>query len=78
MNARPMPSADSREHQEAGTSGDACATPIDPNAPAGSPGSLGSKSDCNGRPTSDDSVVEAKDEMGPGLTPPTPERGAGR
>jgi hypothetical protein len=76
MNARPMPSADS--HQEAGTVDDACSTPTDPKAPAGSPGSLGSKSDCNGRPTTDDSVVEAKDEMSPGLTPPTPERDARR
>lgn len=48
---------------------EACSTPMDPKAPAGKPGSLGSKSDCGGRPATDDSVVEAKDEMGPGLTP---------
>ncbi|HEX4310100.1 MAG TPA: hypothetical protein VHZ25_08720 [Acidobacteriaceae bacterium] len=47
---------------------DACSTTTDPSAPAGSKNSLGAKSDCNGRPTTDDSVVEAMDEMGP-LTP---------
>lgn len=46
-----------------------CGGKIDRNAPAGSPNSLGAKSDCNGRPTTDDSVVEAKDEMGPLETP---------
>ena len=48
---------------------DSCSTPIDRNAPAGAPNSLGSKSDCNGRPASDDSVVEAIDEQGPITTP---------
>ncbi len=52
------------------TAPDTCSTPIDPKAPAGSPNSLGAKSDCGGRPSTDDSVVEAKDEMGPGVTPP--------
>lgn len=66
--------ADKKTSNEA----DSCSTPINPNAPAGSPGSLGSKSDCNGRPSSDDSVVEAKDEMGPELTPPVPDREARR
>jgi hypothetical protein len=46
---------------------DPCSAPIDRTAPAGSPNSLGAKSDCNGRPATDDSVVEAKDEMGPGV-----------
>ena len=50
---------------ETGNAADACAGEIDPNAPAGSRNSLGAKSDCNGRPTSDDSVVEAMDEQGP-------------
>lgn len=68
MSANPRQPADPK----AGTAADPCSTPIDPNAPAGSRGSLGSKSDCNGRPTSDDSVVEAKDEMDPALQPPTP------
>ncbi|MGC2637200.1 MAG: hypothetical protein WA294_08465 [Acidobacteriaceae bacterium] len=49
---------------------DPCNSPIDRNAPAGSPNSLGAKSDCNGRPTTDDSVVEAKDEQAPLPTPP--------
>ncbi|HEX3660034.1 MAG TPA: hypothetical protein VHU89_01300 [Acidobacteriaceae bacterium] len=60
------------------TASEPCSAPIDPQAPAGSPNSLGAKSDCNGRPASDDSVVEAMDEMGPGLTPPAPERDARR
>jgi hypothetical protein len=50
---------------------DTCEAKIDRSAPAGSKNSLGAKSDCNGRPTTDDSVVEAKDEMGPLETPPT-------
>lgn len=45
----------------------ACAQKTDPSAPAGTSGSLGSKSDCNGRPSTDDSVVEAIDEQGPAL-----------
>jgi hypothetical protein len=44
---------------------DLCDAKIDPNAPAGSRNSLGAKSDCNGRPDTDDSVVEAMDEQGP-------------
>lgn len=50
-----------------------CSQPIDPTATAGTPGSLGSKSDCNGRPATDDTVVEAIDEAGP-LQKPAPER----
>jgi hypothetical protein len=49
---------------------DPCSTHIDRNAPAGAPESLGSKSDCGGRPATDDSVVEAIDEEGPIATPP--------
>jgi hypothetical protein len=61
------------------TDAEPCSTPIDRTAPAGSRNSLGAKSDCGGRPTSDDSVVEAKDEMGPGVTPPAERpRDAGR
>jgi hypothetical protein len=65
MSATPKQTADKPNRTDA----DACSTPLDPKAPAGQPGSLGSKSDCNGRPSTDDSVVEGKDEMGPGLTP---------
>jgi hypothetical protein len=42
---------------------------IDPNAPAGSKNSLGAQSVRDGRPNTDDSVVEAMDEMGPGTDP---------
>lgn len=59
-------------NQNARTAPDSCSVPTDPSAPAGSKNSLGAKSDCNGRPTTDDSVVEAKDEMGPALTPSSP------
>src|ERR1700684_2086056 len=41
---------------------------IDRNAPAGSENSLGAESIRDGRPATDDSVVEAIDEMGPGVT----------
>jgi hypothetical protein len=39
---------------------------IDPNAPAGSKNSLGAESIRDGRPATDDDVVEAIDEEGPG------------
>jgi hypothetical protein len=52
------------------TAADACSGEIDRNAPAGSRNSLGAESDCNGRPTTDDSVVEAKDELPPIPVPP--------
>ena len=55
----------------ASTRSDSCDTPIDPNAPAGAKNSLGAKSDCNGRPTTDDSVVEAKDELDPAIPLPS-------
>jgi hypothetical protein len=42
---------------------------IDRNAPAGSPNSLGAESVRDGRPNTDDSVVEAMDEEGPGIEP---------
>ena len=48
---------------------------IDVDAPAGAPNSLGAESDLNGRPSADDSVVEAMDEVGPEVTvPETPKR----
>ncbi|HTZ57857.1 MAG TPA: hypothetical protein VMB49_07170 [Acidobacteriaceae bacterium] len=42
---------------------------IDRTAPAGAPNSLGAESIRDGRPATDDSVVEAMDEEGPGITP---------
>jgi hypothetical protein len=42
-------------------------TKIDRNAPAGSGNSLGAESVRDGRPATDDSVVEAIDEETPGL-----------
>jgi len=68
-----MPQAHPQPSQQAPVVPDTCASMPDPSAPAGSKNSLGAKSDCNGRPTTDDSVVEAKDEQGPAMTP-TPER----
>jgi hypothetical protein len=41
---------------------------IDPTAPAGSENSLGAESVRDGRPTSDDSTVEAMDEESPDIT----------
>ena len=43
---------------------------IDPAAPAGSERSLGEESVRDGRPATDDKVVEAIDEEGPGITIP--------
>jgi hypothetical protein len=57
---------------------DTCSTKTDPSAPAGSKNSLGAKSDCNGRPSSGDSVVEAMDEQGPLTTPANPQAGRTR
>jgi hypothetical protein len=45
-------------------------TKIDRNAPAGSKNSLGAESVRDGRPSTDDSVVEAIDEAGPDVTAP--------
>lgn len=42
---------------------------IDRTAPAGSENSLGAESVRDGRPATDDSVVEAMDEEGPGISP---------
>jgi hypothetical protein len=51
---------------------------IDRTAPAGSEHSLGAQSVRDGRPVTDDSVVEAMDEEGPGISPFTPDKkGAG-
>ena len=57
------------ENKIASTAPDTCSTKTEPSAPAGSKNSLGAKSDCNARPASDDSVVEAMDEQGPLVTP---------
>lgn len=43
-------------------------TKIDRNAPAGTANSLGAESVRDGRPSTDDSVVEAMDEETPGLS----------
>ena len=42
---------------------------IDPSAPAGTKNSLGAESVRDGRPSTDDSIVEAMDEEGPGIDP---------
>lgn len=47
---------------------------IDRTAPAGSEDSLGAQSVRDGRPATDDSVVEAMDEEGPGISPIDPEK----
>ena len=44
---------------------------IDPTAPAGSEASLGEESVRDGRPDTDDTVVEAIDEEAPDLEEPT-------
>jgi hypothetical protein len=62
-----------QEKTPTNTGNDAAATTnpgpkIDRTAPAGSKSSLGAESVRDGRPATDDSVVEAIDEEGPGLT----------
>jgi hypothetical protein len=47
---------------------------IDRTAPAGSKNSLGAQSLRDGRPATDDSVIEAIDEEGPGVSPLVPEK----
>ena len=46
---------------------DAVSHAIDPNAPAGAANSLGGESVRDGRPSTEDDVVEAIDEEGPGV-----------
>lgn len=48
---------------------------IDRNAPAGSEHSLGAQSVRDGRPATDDSVVEAMDESNPAVPPMEPKKG---
>lgn len=52
----------------AATESDRGSGKIDRMAPAGSKNSLGAESVRDGRPNTDDSVVEAIDEEGPGFT----------
>jgi hypothetical protein len=47
---------------------------IDRNAPAGSEESLGAQSVRDGRPATDDSVVEAMDEQDPAIPPATSDK----
>jgi hypothetical protein len=47
---------------------------IDRNAPAGSENSLGAQSVRDGRPATDDSVVEAMDEQDPAIPPATSDK----
>jgi hypothetical protein len=47
---------------------------IDRNAPAGSENSLGAQSVRDGRPVTDDSVVEAMDEQDPAIPPATSDK----
>ena len=46
----------------------------DPNALAGTANSLGEESRRDGRPTTDDTVVEAIDEQGPEIPRPAPQK----
>ncbi|HEX3967574.1 MAG TPA: hypothetical protein VHW70_06385 [Edaphobacter sp.] len=78
MSPDPTQAADQAVGPASDPSSDPCSTTTDPTAPAGSRDSLGAKSDCGGRPSSDDSVVEAMDEMGPGVGTPGDAQGARR
>jgi hypothetical protein len=61
-------------NQEKTTESDPRSSEIDRTAPAGSENSLGAQSVRDGRPATDDSVVEAMDEEGPGIEPFTPDK----
>jgi len=51
-------------------SSDEATVPLNPDAPAGSPSSVGAQSRRDGRPSTCDDVVEAIDEAGPGPKEP--------
>lgn len=51
---------------------------IDRNAPAGSENSLGAQSVRDGRPVTDDSVVEAMDEKDPAIPPAKNDKASSR
>jgi hypothetical protein len=61
-------------NQEKTTESDPRSSKIDRTAPAGSENSLGAQSVRDGRPATDDSVVEAMDEEGPGIEPFIPDK----
>jgi hypothetical protein len=61
-----IPESDASSAKES----DAGSAKIDPAAPAGSEKSLGAESVRDGRPATDDKIVEAIDEEGPGVTKP--------
>jgi hypothetical protein len=58
----------SQEKTTKGTGDEGRLTAIDRTAPAGSENSLGAQSVRDGRPATDDGVVEAIDEEGPGTS----------
>jgi hypothetical protein len=58
----------SQENKPRNSADEACFTGTDRTAPAGSENSLGAQSVRDGRPGTDDGVVEAIDEEGPGTT----------
>jgi len=60
------PRRDNQEHRQ-GHPPESDLTKIDRNPPAGSENSLGAESVRDGRPSTDNSVVEAMDEETPGL-----------
>ena len=64
------PGKNTQEHDSratANTKAEPHQNTIDRNAPAGSKNSLGEESIRDGRPSTSDDVVEAKDEEGPGI-----------
>lgn len=62
--------ADAKEIPNNHVTTDSDSQDIDLSAPAGSKNSLGAESVRDGRPATDDEVVEAMDEMGPAVTTP--------
>jgi len=62
--------ADAKKIPNSDVKTDSDSKDIDLSAPAGSKNSLGAESVRDGRPATDDEVVEAMDEMGPAVTTP--------
>ena len=70
MNATQAPATKNTDDNKPASETKPPAIPVDLTALAGAPNSLGAQSTREVRPATDDSIVEAMDEAGPGVTAP--------
>jgi hypothetical protein len=70
MQATQAPATSSDSKPTPPTHSNRPASPLDLTAPAGAPNSLGAESKREPRPATDDTIVEAMDEAGPGISQP--------